>query len=69
LKDADVYLFFDEGAQASSHVVTLGSERKKVEMWDPQTGMVKPVVVTGATGAVRVQLDLKPYETAVLIVR
>ncbi len=69
LKDADVYLFFNEGAQAFSHAVTLRSDGKKAEIWDPQTGKILPAVAGGAKGAVKVQLELKPYETAVLIVR
>jgi hypothetical protein len=69
LKDADVYLFFNEGAQPSSHAVTLRSDGSKVERWDPQTGTIASTQRTGAKGAIKVQLELKPYETAVLIVR
>ena len=38
LKDANVYLFFNEGAQASSHSVTLKAAGKTVEAWDPADG-------------------------------
>jgi hypothetical protein len=69
LKDADVYLFFNEGAQASSHSVTLKTAGKTVEAWDPATGTVLPVAATAATGGVTVKLDLKPYETELLTVR
>jgi hypothetical protein len=69
LKDADVYLFFNEGAQASSHSVTLKTAGKTVEAWDPATGTVSPVAATAAKGGVAVKLDLKPYETELLTVR
>jgi hypothetical protein len=69
LKDADVYLFFNEGAQASSHSVTLKTAGKRVEAWDPATGSVSPVTSTAAKGAVTVKLDLKPYVTELLTVR
>ncbi len=69
LKDANVYLFFNEGAQASSHSVTLKAAGKTVEAWDPATGTVSPVASTAAKGAITVKLDLKPYETELLTVR
>jgi hypothetical protein len=69
LKNADVYLFFNEGPEALSRAVTLRSEGKKVELWDVQTGKIVPAKATGAMGTVRIQLDLKPYETAVLVVK
>jgi hypothetical protein len=69
LKDANVYLFFNEGAQASSHTVTLKTAGKTVEAWDAATGTVSPVVATAGKGAVTVKLDLKPYETELLTVR
>jgi hypothetical protein len=69
LKDAKVYLFFNEGAQGSSHSVTLKTAGKTVEAWDPATGTVSPVVPTAAKGGVTVKLDLKPYETELLTVR
>lgn len=70
LKDADVYLFFNEGAQASTHTLTLRTIGKKAEVWDPATGSVSPVVSTSAKGGgVSVKLELKPYETELLTVR
>jgi hypothetical protein len=69
LKDGNVYLFFNEGAQASAHSVTLRGEGKTVESWDPATGTVSPVVAKAAKGAVTVKLELKPYETRLLTVR
>jgi len=69
LKDANVYLFFNEGAQTSSHSVTLKTAGKRVEAWDPATGSVSPVTSTPGKGAVTVKLELKPYETELLTVR
>jgi hypothetical protein len=69
LKDADVYLFFNEGAQASAHSVTLKTAGKKVQAWDPATGSVSPVTSAAGKGAVTLKLNLKPYETALLTVQ
>jgi hypothetical protein len=69
LKDANVYLFFNEGAQTSSHSVTLKTAGKRVEAWDPATGTVSPVTSTAGKGAITMKLELKPYETELLTVR
>jgi alpha-L-rhamnosidase len=69
LKDADVYLFFNEGPDALSRAVTVRSEGKAVELWDVQTARIVPMKATSEKGIVRIQLELKPYETAVLVVR
>jgi hypothetical protein len=69
LKDADVYLFFNERAEASSHAITLRAEGRRAEVWDPQTGKIDAARATSAKGAVKIQLDLKPYETRAVVVR
>jgi hypothetical protein len=69
LQDADVYLFFNEGAKTTSHSVTLESVGKTVEVWDPQTGSVSPLGSIPGKRSVTVKLDLKPYETELLTVR
>jgi hypothetical protein len=69
LKDANVYLFFNEGAQASEHAVTLKAAGQTAEVWDPQTGEVAPVTSMPAKGGVTVKVALKPYETELLVVR
>ena len=69
LKDADVYLFFNEGPDGSTHLVTLRGEAKRVEIWDPQTGRVSPEKAKNSKDALEVQLALKPYETAILVAR
>jgi hypothetical protein len=69
LKDANVYLFFNEGAQASEHAVTLKAVGKTAEVWDPQTGEVAPVTSATAKGGVTVKVALKPYATELLVVR
>jgi hypothetical protein len=68
-KDADMYLFFNEGAQASDHAVTLMSKGRTVESWDPQSGIVAPVQSVRAGGNLAVQLKLAAYETRVIVVR
>jgi hypothetical protein len=68
-KDADVYLFFNEGAQASDHTATLMSKGRIVEVWDPQTVTVTPLRSTHAGASLAVQLKLAAYETRVIVVR
>jgi hypothetical protein len=69
LSDAGVYLFFNEGAAASAHSVTIKAEGKTVEAWDPVTGTVTPVAATAGKGSVTVKLELQPYETRLLTIR
>jgi hypothetical protein len=68
-KNADVYLFFNEGAQASDHAVTLLSKGRTAEAWDPQTATVAAMQSRRAAGNLTVQLKLQPYETRVIVVR
>lgn len=70
LKDASVFLLFNESGEAVSNEVTLRAAGKRVEAWDPQTGAAAAtagVVVAGS--AVRLPVALGAYETKVLIVR
>jgi hypothetical protein len=69
LKDASVYLFFNESARAIEHTVTVKAAGKTTEKWDPQTGTVEKASSTWAKGAVTVKVALKPYETELLVVR
>jgi hypothetical protein len=68
-KDADVYLFFNEGAKASQHAVTLMTKGRVVEAWDAQTGTVTPLEATRSGEHAVIQLDLEPYATRVIVVR
>jgi hypothetical protein len=68
-KDADVYLFFNEGAQARTHTVTLISKGRIVETWDPQTATVTPLQFTRTGENMAVQLKLAAYESRVIVVR
>lgn len=69
LRDADVYLFFNESAEDFSRKVTVRSDGRRVERWDPQTGSITPVAATGRNGSMTIQLSLKPYETSIFVVR
>jgi len=68
-KDADVYLFFNEGNQESEHTVTLFSKGHLVKAWDPQSGTKALVESTQEGGQPAVQLKMHPYETRLLVVR
>jgi hypothetical protein len=69
LKDADVYLFFNEGPVSSSHTVTLRGDAKRIENWDPQTAKITANNATYSKGSAKIQLELQPYETRVIIAR
>ena len=69
IADSDVFLFFNEGAQAISRDVTLHGDGQLVEEWDPATGKVLSVPARRETNEMSVRLELKPYETRVLMVR
>ena len=67
--DADVYLFFNEGAQENEHAVTVPSHGRAAETWDAQTGAVTATKAKLVGGQLVVDLDLKPFEATVLVVR
>ena len=67
--DADLYLFFNEGAEESDRKVILMSRGRNLENWDPQTGDVISMKVAEAGGLPVLQLDLQPYEARVIVVR
>jgi hypothetical protein len=69
LKDADVYLLFNEGPEAFSQRVVLQRKGKRVEKWDATTGKVAEVKVSAKARDVFTELALKPYEMCVLVVR
>jgi len=69
LKDANVYLLFNEGAQASIHSLTLKAAGKTVEAWDTETGNISNLAARAGKGSITVKLNLKPYETELLTVR
>ena len=68
-KDADVYLFFNEGDRTSDHAVTLMSKGRIAEAWDAQTGSVTLLQNKHTGGNPVVQLKLAAYETRVIVVR
>lgn len=69
LKDASVFLFFNESAEPLKHAVTLMSKGTRTEVWDPQTAVVHALASTRGKGSLKIQLVLQPYETRVVVVR
>ncbi len=71
LKDSDVYVFFNESAEAIAPLVTFQNDAQLVEEWDTATGSVASMVSMrdepGKTIAVK--MGLKPYEVRVLMLR
>jgi hypothetical protein len=49
--------------------MTLRSDGQLAEIWDPQTGKIAAAKTRGAKGAVKIQLERKPYEAIVVVVR
>jgi hypothetical protein len=68
-KDADVYLFFNEGAEMWDHGVFLMSKGNTAEIWDPRTGTIAPLQSRRVGGSLAVALPLQPYQTRVIVVR
>ncbi len=68
-KDSDVYLFFNEGNQATEHTVTLMSKGHSAEVWDAETGVVAPLASFRKGKGLVTQLKLGSYETQVIVVR
>ncbi len=60
LKDAEVYLFFNESAVPTSHTIAFKTKPHTIKVWDPETGNV--------SSAETPSLQQKPYETRVFVV-
>jgi hypothetical protein len=69
LKDATVYLFFNESDHAFLHSVTFTGKGKRTEVWDPQTATVRLLPSTRANNFLKINLALEPYEARVVVVR
>jgi hypothetical protein len=71
LKDATIFLLFNESAAPISTQIMFGTNRRKVEVWDPQTGSTKGLESAHSArhGEMQVPIDLGPYATEVLILR
>ncbi len=69
LKDADVFLFFNEGPTASAHAVTLATAGKQASLWDAASGAVTPIRTTPADNAQTLKVNLQPYSTALIVIR
>jgi hypothetical protein len=68
-KDADVYLFFNEGKQPSEQAVTLMSKGHSAAAWDAQKGVFAPLASSRKNGNLVTTLKFGPYETQVIVVR
>ena len=69
LADADVYFLFNEGAEAATRSVTFRGKGQKVEVWDPESGAVTSLASTHDNSGTTIKLDLKPYDTRLLVIR
>ena len=68
LRDADLYFFFNEAAETQSCIVELQGSGE-AQSWNAMTGTIK--IMNGEStdsGMVRVNLELKPYETQTIVV-
>ena len=69
LKDAKVYLLFNEGSQALTRELTLPGHSATVELWDPATGSVSQVSGTAGKSGEKIRIELSPYGTELLVAR
>jgi hypothetical protein len=69
LKDASLYLFFNESNHPSWHLLTLKSRGTRAEIWEPQTGDVRTIPSTRINAAVKVIVAFESYQTRVVVVR
>jgi hypothetical protein len=69
LKDADVVLLFNESAQESVHHISLHAAGHSVERWDAASATTSAIPAKSAGNASSVEIDLKPYETELLMIR
>ncbi len=67
-KNADVFLFFNEGPVASDHRVTLVGRGRTAEAWDAQTGNITALQSGRSAQGLSVQLPLQPYEARIVVV-
>ena len=69
LKDASVYFFFNESAEPLRRSVTLKTAGKTAEVWDAQTASITRMSAHTNSGSISFALELKPYETRLIVVR
>jgi len=69
LKDASVYLFFNESALPISHQAALNARGTRAQVWDPETGAIKPLPSARSRQSIEITLALQPYQTRVVVVR
>lgn len=69
LKDAEVYVLFNEGPQSLAEKALLHADGRRVQQWDARTGKVEQITLQRAKRGVTVNLELKPYEMRLLVVR
>jgi hypothetical protein len=69
LADADIYFLLNEGERSVTHLLTFRGKRHTVQWWDPETGSISAYVSTHSKDTTTVHLDLKPYETRLLVVQ
>lgn len=69
LKDATVYMLFNESSQPLTHAVTISSSHRRIERWDASTGTITPQASTRTATGLRLDLTLAPYESRILVLR
>jgi len=71
LKNATVFLLFNESSKPLDNQLTLRGLGTSVEMWDPESGTIAPAKSARPTGhdEITLPLTLAPYASQVLVLR
>ncbi len=68
LKDAAVYLFFNESGRAIEHELTW-SAAGRAEIWDPGTGAIRSLPSANEGQSKKMELKLAPYQMEIVVMR
>jgi len=69
LKDAIVFLLFNESSHPIRNELELRATGDVVEIWDPQTGLMDPAAqAVVSKGRAKLPLELSPFSTRVILV-
>ena len=69
LKDATVYLLFNESVAPMTHTVTVKSSHRHVEVWDESTGAIEKKEAQSSGDGLHFTIELAPYQSSIVVLR